>query len=134
RGFLTNLLLSFGPLIVIFGLYWWMLRRMRSGAGMVPGLGSKQKKGPVDASQVRTTFDDVAGIDEVKAEIHEIVDFLKNPDTCRGLGGKMPRGVMLTGPPGTGKTLLARATAGEAGVPFFSASGSEFIEMIVGVG
>ena len=80
------------------------------------------------------TFDDVAGIDEAKAELTEIVDFLKNPDKYRRLGGRIPRGVLLSGPPGTGKTLLARAVAGQAGVPFFSMSASEFVEMIVGVG
>src|SRR5690606_34224184 len=89
---------------------------------------------PVDPESVRTTFADVAGIDEVKAEISEIVDYLRNPEKYRKLGARAPKGVLLTGPPGTGKTLLARATAGEANVPFFSASGSEFIEMIVGVG
>ena len=82
----------------------------------------------------RVTFEDVAGIDEAKAELTQIVDFLKNPEKYRKLGGRIPRGVLLTGPPGTGKTLLARAVAGEAGVPFFSMSASEFIEMIVGVG
>src|SRR5262249_60119865 len=84
--------------------------------------------------KLRTTFADVAGIDEVKGELSDVVDFLKNPDAYRRMGAKMPRGVLLTGPPGTGKTLLARAVAGEAGVPFFSPSASEFIEMIVGVG
>ncbi|MGV0602171.1 ATP-dependent zinc metalloprotease FtsH, partial [Mycolicibacterium pulveris] len=87
-----------------------------------------------DPESVRVTFDDVAGIDEVKDEINEIVDYLRNPEKYRKLGAKVPKGVLLTGPPGTGKTLLARATAGEANVPFFSASGAEFIEMIVGVG
>lgn len=95
---------------------------------------STRKKKPVDPESVRVTFDDVAGIDEVKAEINEIVDYLRNPEKYRKLGAKVPKGVLLTGPPGTGKTLLARATAGEANVPFFSASGAEFIEMIVGVG
>ncbi|NED85547.1 AAA family ATPase, partial [Streptomyces sp. SID11233] len=80
----------------------------------------------------RTTFADVAGIDEVEGELNDVVDFLKHPDAYRAMGAKMPRGVLLTGPPGTGKTLLARAVAGEANVPFFSASASEFIEMIVG--
>ena len=97
------------------------------------GLGGKMHK-PVDPESVRVTFDDVAGIDEVEAEITEIVDYLKEPERYRRLGARAPKGVLLAGPPGTGKTLLARATAGEAGVPFFSASGSEFIEMIVGVG
>ena len=94
--------------------------------------GGKQKR--VDPETVRVTFEDVAGIDEVEAEINEVVDFLKEPEKYRRLGARAPKGVLLTGAPGTGKTLLARATAGEAKVPFFSASASEFIEMIVGVG
>jgi cell division protease FtsH len=94
--------------------------------------GGRQKR--VDPETIRVTFDDVAGIDEVEAEINEVVDFLKNPEKYRRLGARAPKGVLLAGPPGTGKTLLARATAGEAKVPFFSASASEFIEMIVGVG
>ena len=94
--------------------------------------GGKQKR--VDPETVRVTFEDVAGIDEVEAEINEVVDFLKDPEKYRRLGARAPKGVLLAGPPGTGKTLLARATAGEAKVPFFSASASEFIEMIVGVG
>ncbi len=103
------------------------------------GLGGLSKKGPPrpvtqGPGERRTTFADVAGIDEVKAELTEVVDFLKHPETYRRMGAKMPRGVLLAGPPGTGKTLLARAVAGEAGVPFFSASASEFVEMIVGVG
>lgn len=136
RGSLFNLLLSFGPIILIVLLYWWMFRRMRkSGGGMLGGMfGTGRKSKPVSPQSVRTTFADVAGIDEVKAEIFEIVDFLKNPEKYRKLGARAPKGVLLSGPPGTGKTLLARATAGEAGVPFFSASGAEFIEMIVGVG
>ena len=88
----------------------------------------------VEAQDQRVTFDDVAGIDEAKAELTEIVDFLKNPDKYLKLGGRIPRGVLLSGQPGTGKTLLARAVAGEAGVPFFQMSASEFVEMIVGVG
>jgi cell division protease FtsH len=108
-----------------------MFRRQQSSLGGLLGGGRKR---PVDPEKVRVDFDDVAGIDEVENEIVEIVDFLKEPDKYRRLGAKVPRGVLLAGPPGTGKTLLARATAGEAGVPFFSASASEFIEMVVGVG
>ncbi len=136
RGSLFNMLISFGPIILLVLLYWWMFRRMRkSGGGLFGGMfGSGRKSAPVSPQSVRTTFADVAGIDEVKAEIFEIVDFLKNPEKYRRLGARAPKGVLLSGAPGTGKTLLARATAGEAGVPFFSASGSEFIEMIVGVG
>jgi cell division protease FtsH len=98
------------------------------------GLFGGEKKQPVDPERVRVTFDDVAGIDEVEAELDEVVDYLRRPQAYRALGARMPRGVLLAGPPGTGKTLLARAVAGEADVPFFSASASEFIEMIVGVG
>jgi cell division protease FtsH len=105
----------------------------RQQGGMAQFMGQRGRK-PVDPESVRVTFDDVAGIDEVEAEINEVVDFLKNPDKYRKLGARAPKGVLLAGPPGTGKTLLARATAGEAQVPFFSASASEFIEMIVGVG
>jgi cell division protease FtsH len=132
RGFLTNLLISLAPLLLLVAFYVWMFRRQQ---GMMAGGllgGGKQKR--VDPDTVRVTFDDVAGIDEVEAEINEVVDFLKDPGKYRRLGARAPKGVLLAGPPGTGKTLLARATAGEAGVPFFSASASEFIEMIVGVG
>jgi len=131
RGFLTNLLLSFAPLLLLLGFYLWMFRRQAGAMGGMLG-GGKQKR--VDPETVRVTFDDVAGIDEVEAEINEVVDFLKDPGKYRRLGARAPKGVLLTGAPGTGKTLLARATAGEAKVPFFSASASEFIEMIVGVG
>jgi cell division protease FtsH len=132
RGFLTNLLISFAPILLLVGFYVWMFRRQQGAlAGGLLG-GGKQKR--VDPETVRVTFEDVAGIDEVEAEINEVVDFLKDPDKYRRLGARAPKGVLLAGAPGTGKTLLARATAGEAKVPFFSASASEFIEMIVGVG
>ncbi|PYQ77339.1 MAG: cell division protein FtsH [Acidobacteria bacterium] len=132
RGVLTNLLFSIGPLLLLFGFYFWMFRRQQRamGGGI---LGGRARK-PVDPETVRVTFADVAGIDEVEAEINEVVDFLRQPEKYRRLGARAPKGVLLTGAPGTGKTLLARATAGEADVPFFSASASEFIEMIVGVG
>ncbi|OBA74127.1 cell division protein FtsH [Mycolicibacterium elephantis] len=135
RGIFWNLLIAFAPILLLFGFWFWLFRRaqaMGGGAGMF-GVSTRKKK-PVDPESVRVTFDDVAGIDEVKDEINEIVDYLRNPEKYRKLGAKVPKGVLLTGPPGTGKTLLARATAGEANVPFFSASGAEFIEMIVGVG
>jgi cell division protease FtsH len=132
RGILTNLLMSFAPLLLLVAFYVWMFRRQQGAmAGGLLG-GGKQKR--VDPESVRVTFDDVAGIDEVEAEINEVVDFLKDPGKYRRLGARAPKGVLLAGAPGTGKTLLARATAGEAKVPFFSASASEFIEMIVGVG
>jgi cell division protease FtsH len=130
RGFLTNLLLSFAPFLLLIGFYVWMFKRQGALGGGI--LGRKQKR--VDPETVRVTFEDVAGIDEVEAEINEVVDFLKDPEKYRRLGARVPKGVLLAGAPGTGKTLLARATAGEANVPFFSASASEFIEMIVGVG
>lgn len=130
RGFLTNLLISFAPFLLLIGFYVWMFRRQQGLAGGI--LGGRQKR--VDPETVRVTFDDVAGIDEVEAEINEVVDFLKDPGKYRRLGARAPKGLLLSGAPGTGKTLLARATAGEANVPFFSASASEFIEMIVGVG
>jgi cell division protease FtsH len=132
RGALANLLISFGPMLLLVGFYLWMFKRQQSAMGGLLG-GGKQRK-PVDPETVRVTFEDVAGIDEVEDEIQELVDYLKHPEKYRELGARAPKGVLLSGAPGTGKTLLARATAGEAGVPFFSASASEFIEMIVGVG
>jgi cell division protease FtsH len=131
RGFLTNLLVSLAPLLLLVAFSGWMFRRQQGALGGLLG-GGKQTR--VDPETVRVTFDDVAGIDEVEAEISEIVDFLKDPAKYRRVGARAPKGVLLAGAPGTGKTLLARATAGEAKVPFFSASASEFIEMIVGVG
>jgi cell division protease FtsH len=131
RGFLTNLLISFAPILLLVGFYVWMFRRQQGAMSSMLG-GGKQKR--VDPESVRVTFDDVAGIDEVEAEINEVVDFLKDPDKYRRLGARAPKGVQLAGAPGPGETQLARATAGEAKVPFFSASASEFIEMIVGVG
>ena len=131
--FLLTLLLSFGPAILIVGLFVWLMRRSAGAASGALGLG-KSRARRYEGSGQRVTFDDVAGIDEAKAELTQIVDFLKEPERFRKLGAHIPRGVLLTGPPGTGKTLLARAIAGQAGVPFFSMSASEFIEMIVGVG
>ncbi|MEU7019756.1 ATP-dependent zinc metalloprotease FtsH [Streptomyces sp. NPDC046203] len=137
RSFLSNLLLSLAPMLLLVLLWVFIARRMSTGFGGAGGgmLGRKAPPKPVELEGgKRTTFDDVAGIDEVEGELNDVVDFLKNPAAYRAMGAKMPRGVLLAGPPGTGKTLLARAVAGEAGVPFFSASASEFIEMIVGVG
>jgi len=131
RGVLTNLLISIGPFLLLIAFYAWLFRRQ---SGMAGGLLGGRPRKPVDPETVRVTFDDVAGMDEVEGEITEIVDFLREPDKYRRLGARAPKGVLLAGEPGTGKTLLARATAGEAKVPFFSASASEFIEMIVGVG
>ncbi len=133
RGIFTNLLISVAPFALLIGFYLWMFKRQQKamGGGLFGGGGTRK---PIDPESVRVTFADVAGIDEVEAEINEIVDFLKDPEKYRRLGARAPKGVLLAGAPGTGKTLLARATAGEAKVPFFSASASEFIEMIVGVG
>jgi cell division protease FtsH len=133
----TTLLLGFGPAVLIIGFYVWMFRRAQQGGGMGGGLMGigKSKARRYDQEQgTKVTFDDVAGIDEAENELIEIVDFLKDPPKYTRLGGTAPKGVLLVGPPGTGKTLLAKAVAGEAGVPFFSMSGSEFVEMIVGVG
>ncbi|WP_113700750.1 ATP-dependent zinc metalloprotease FtsH [Nonomuraea lactucae] len=136
RGFFLNLLLSLLPVLLLAGLWIWIMRRGASmmGGGGLGGLGKSKAAKPVEAGKVRVTFEDVAGIDEVENELVEIVDYLKDPGKYRRLGAKLPKGVLLAGPPGTGKTLLARAVAGEAKVPYFSASASEFIEMIVGVG
>jgi cell division protease FtsH len=138
RSFLANLLISLAPMLLLVVLWVFIARRMSAGMGGGAGgmLGRKTPPKPVEMGPdgKRTTFEDVAGIDEVEGELNDVVDFLKNPDAYRAMGAKMPGGVLLAGPPGTGKTLLARAVAGEAGVPFFSASASEFIEMIVGVG
>ena len=133
RGAFANLLISLAPVLLLVGFYVWMFRRQQRA--MSGGLfGNAGARKPIDPETVRVTFADVAGIDEVEAEINEIVDFLRDPEKYRRLGARAPKGVLLSGAPGTGKTLLARATAGEAKVPFFSASASEFIEMIVGVG
>jgi cell division protease FtsH len=136
RSLVADILLFFGPTLLLVGLFVFAAKR---GAGMagggLSGLGrSRAKRYDKDAAQNRTTFSDVAGIDEAEDELEEIVDFLKAPEKYRRLGAMIPKGVLLSGAPGTGKTLLARAVAGEADVPFFSISASEFIEMVVGVG
>ena len=128
-----NLLISFGPTLLLIGAFVWLSRRAASAGGGVFGLGKSRAK-RYTGTETKVSFADVAGIDEAENELIEIVDFLKNPEKYQRLGGSMPKGVLLIGAPGTGKTLLARAIAGEAGVPFFSLSASEFIEMIVGVG
>ena len=130
---LWSLLIGFGPVILIFGLMFWWFSRMQGGARGAMGFG-KSKARLLTEHKNRKTFDDVAGVDEAKEELQEVVDFLKDPGKFQRLGGKIPKGALLVGPPGTGKTLLARAVAGEAGVPFFSISGSDFVEMFVGVG
>jgi cell division protease FtsH len=133
---LTELLLGFGPTLLIVGLFVLLARRMARAGGAMGALGNfgRSQARRVDPAQIRVTFKDVAGIDEAKAELSEIVDFLRNPERYGRLGGRMPHGVLLSGAPGTGKTLLARAVAGEAHAAFFSISASEFIEAIVGVG
>jgi cell division protease FtsH len=135
---LGEILLGFGPTILLVVLFVFLARRAASagGGGGLGGLGNfgRSQARRVDPEQIRVTFDDVAGIDEAKAELTEIVDFLKTPQRYRALGGRMPHGVLLYGSPGTGKTLLARAVAGEAHAAFFSIAASEFIEAIVGVG
>lgn len=134
---LGTLLFGFGPALLLIGFYVWLYRRAQQGGGMGGGLMGIGKSGARrfdQAKEGKVTFDDVAGIDEAENELVEIVDFLKDPQKYTRLGGAAPKGVLLVGAPGTGKTLLAKAVAGEAGVPFFSMSGSEFVEMIVGVG
>ncbi len=129
----ANLLLGFGPTLLFIGLLYWLMRR---GSNMQSVLGafSRSSARRYEASGDRVTFADVAGIDEAKEELTEVVDFLRHPDKYRRLGGRIPHGVLLSGAPGTGKTLLARAVAGEANVPFFSMAASEFVEAIVGIG
>jgi cell division protease FtsH len=134
RGFLVNLLLGFGPVILLVGLFVYLARRSSGGAMSALGTFGRSRARRVEAGEQKVTFDDVAGIDEAKAELTEVVDFLQNPTRYQELGARIPRGVLLTGRPGTGKTLLARAVAGQAGVPFFSSSASEFVEAIVGIG
>ncbi len=120
------------PIVLFFGVWWFLLRRMGQSQGFMT-VGQSKAKIYVE-KEVKITFADVAGVDEAKQELEEIIEFLKTPEKFRRLGGKIPKGILLVGPPGTGKTLLAKAVAGEAGVPFFSISGSEFVEMFVGVG
>ena len=131
---MLNLLVSILPLVIFVGLMIFLFRQMQgAGGGKAMGFG-KSKARLLTEDQIKITFEDVAGIDEAKEELEEIVDFLKDPQRFQRLGGKIPKGALLVGPPGTGKTLLARAIAGEANVPFFTISGSDFVEMFVGVG
>ena len=134
RSLLTTILFNFGPGLLFIAFYIWLFRRAGQGGGGLMGIGKSKARRYDEAQGQKVTFDDVAGIDEAENELVEIVDFLKNPASYTRLGGTAPKGVLLIGAPGTGKTLLARAVAGEAGVPFFSMSAAEFVEMIVGVG
>jgi cell division protease FtsH len=134
RGALLNLILGFGPVILLVVLFIWLARRSGGGAASALGNFGRSRARRVEGGTTNVTFDDVAGIDESKAELTEVVDYLKSPGRYQRLGGRIPRGVLLSGRPGTGKTLLARAVAGEASVPFFSVSASEFVEAIVGIG
>ncbi len=128
-----SLLVSWFPMLVLIGVWVFFMRQMQAGGGKALSFGKSRARLMSDTSE-KVTFADVAGIDEAKEELQEIVDFLRDPKKFTRLGGRIPKGVLLMGPPGTGKTLLARAIAGEAGVPFFSISGSDFVEMFVGVG
>ena len=130
---LLSILLSWFPMLLLIGVWIFFMRQMQGGGGKAMGFG-KSKAKLLNEAVGKITFDDVAGIDEAKQELEEVVEFLKDPKKFSRLGGKIPTGALLVGPPGTGKTLLARAIAGEASVPFFSISGSDFVEMFVGVG
>ncbi|MCB0470472.1 MAG: AAA family ATPase, partial [Flavobacteriaceae bacterium] len=136
---LSDFLIGILPFILLIGVWIFIMRRMSSGAGGGAGgqifnIGKSKARLFDQNTDVKVSFKDVAGLEGAKEEIQEIVDFLKNPDKYTSLGGKIPKGALLVGPPGTGKTLLAKAVAGEAKVPFFSLSGSDFVEMFVGVG
>src|SRR5437870_3638308 len=133
RGDWLTFLLNAAPLFLLVGFWIFMMRQMQAGGNKALSFG-KSRARLLTAQQKKATFKDVAGIDEAKEELQEIIDFLKDPQKFQKLGGRIPKGVLLVGPPGTGKTLLARAIAGEANVPFFSISGSDFVEMFVGVG
>jgi cell division protease FtsH len=128
-----NILISWFPMLILIGVWIFFMRQMQAGGGKALSFG-KSRARLMSESQEKVTFEDVAGIDEAKEELTEVVEFLRDPKKFTRLGGRIPKGVLLMGPPGTGKTLLARAIAGEAGVPFFSISGSDFVEMFVGVG
>lgn len=135
QGFLTQLFLSILPILLIVAIFMFFMRQMQGGGrgGGGPMTFGKSKAKLLSEDQIKTTFADVAGVDEAKEEVSELVEFLRDPTKFQRLGGKIPRGVLMVGSPGTGKTLLAKAIAGEANVPFFSISGSDFVEMFVGV-
>ncbi|HUI97036.1 MAG TPA: ATP-dependent metallopeptidase FtsH/Yme1/Tma family protein, partial [Xanthobacteraceae bacterium] len=129
----VSLLVSWLPFIALIGVWIFLSRQMQGAGGKALGFGKSRAKLLTEAHG-RVTFEDVAGVDEAKQDLQEIVEFLRDPGKFQRLGGRIPRGVLLVGPPGTGKTLIARAVAGEANVPFFTISGSDFVEMFVGVG
>ncbi|HHF3343785.1 TPA: ATP-dependent zinc metalloprotease FtsH [Haemophilus influenzae] len=133
RGFLSQILISWFPMLFLVGVWIFFMRQMQGGGGKAMSFGKSRAK-MLNQDQIKVTFADVAGCDEAKEEVGEIVDFLRDPNKFQNLGGKIPKGILMVGPPGTGKTLLARAIAGEAKVPFFTISGSDFVEMFVGVG
>lgn len=133
RGFLSQILISWFPMLFLVGVWAFFMRQMQGGGGKAMSFGKSRAK-MLNQDQIKVTFADVAGCDEAKEEVGEIVDFLRDPNKFQNLGGKIPKGILMVGPPGTGKTLLARAIAGEAKVPFFTISGSDFVEMFVGVG
>ena len=128
-----GILIQFAPFVLLLGLWFFLLRQMQSGGNKAMSFG-KSRARLLSMQQKKITFKDVAGVDEAKEELKEIIEFLREAQKFQKLGGRIPKGVLLVGPPGTGKTLLARAVAGEANVPFFSISGSDFVEMFVGVG
>jgi len=134
RTFLSNILFSLGPIIILIGFFWYMSYKGNQMGSRVWSFGKSRAKLMDKEKTTRVTFGDVAGIDEAKEELEEVIDFLKDPKKFQRLGGRFPKGVLLVGPPGCGKTLLAKAVAGEAKVPFYSISGSDFVEMFVGVG
>ena len=133
QGLLSTIFINWFPMILLFVIFFFFLRQLQAGGGKAMSFG-KSKAKMLNENEKKVTFKDVSGVEEAKEELVEIVDFLKDPKKYTKLGGKIPKGVLLVGPPGTGKTLLARSVAGEAGVPFFSISGSDFVEMFVGVG
>lgn len=133
RGLLSQILISWFPMLFLVGVWIFFMRQMQGGGGKAMSFGKSRAK-MLNQDQIKVTFADVAGCDEAKEEVGEVVDFLREPKKFQNLGGKIPKGILMVGPPGTGKTLLAKAIAGEAKVPFFTISGSDFVEMFVGVG
>jgi cell division protease FtsH len=134
QSLLESIFISWFPMILLIGVWIFFMRQMQGGGGKGAMSFGKSKAKMMTEEQIKTTFDDVAGCDEAKEDVKELVDYLREPSRFQKLGGKIPTGVLLVGPPGTGKTLIAKAIAGEAKVPFFSISGSDFVEMFVGVG